>query len=873
MHVAFQVGQRVLSQTEPELGEGLVVTVATREITVRFLDENRKYRIAQAPLTRSLWEVGRPFLTALGLQKAVELSRETDKIYEYLSEGLWYKECDVQNCNTNNPDAGFKWQALDNPNPQALGLYYWLLKIDQSRGQALWRSLAPARIHLLPHQLAVAHRALSQKQVRLMLADEVGLGKTIEAGLIYLSLESQRKISRVLIIVPEVLIHQWLVEFYRKFHTFFHLSDTPPLESETYQQYWLKSDKHITSLDFLSKNPQLAQAILDVSWDLVILDEAHSWLRPPNTLPEKQQLKQLTQICQHATHCLLLSATPTDWDQSALKNRINCLQIGPSPEFKHHSIPPSQNSKSKDPPDLSKWIICNRRDVLPELPSRKIITPKLEITKKWIQTLQTLFTQSRGEPQPTHPPHPDLSFQLKKLGSQFQGNEDPYTWILGKQESLVKTSLKGPLAGLGFEPSKLYATLLKEDPRLPWLLSFLKLLPENEKAVLFCAGSSLLLKIKAELARLTRIPILAFHEEMDLFARDRGAAQFTTDNSIKLLLCTEMGTEGRNFQAACHVILWDLPPTPALLEQRIGRLHRIGQTREVCIYPLILPFSPFQEIFDWYGKVLNAFTGSCNWHHPIHEEYLNAYLHGPSENVHKLLEVISEHAKKITQKEQEQRDPEMEMRPQDRQVAQELSQTLLSDQSAPELQSFLELFSEIFGLECAYSPESELGHLYPGPGTLVTKVPGLPENGFHYTLSRNKALEREDLMYITWEHPWIHQVKAYFEYELRHRHYVTRWKGAPQNAPYFLFLSSQGSVLFSETGQKLSGWNLFLHQGRFRSIKGPQRQLLRSTENQILEKWKFLQKLFLTETQQNSLEPTTLLVLLLGETLTDSASK
>ncbi len=122
-----------------------------------------------------------------------------------------------------------------------------------------------------------------------------------------------------------------------------------------------------------------------------------------------------------------------------------------------------------------------------------------------------------------------------------------------------------------------------DDPRLPWLVALIERLA-GEKFLLICRTQSKVLALEEALRTKTGVKVARFHEGMTILQRDRNAAYFAETDGARLLLCSEIGSEGRNFQFAHHLILWDLPLDPDLLEQRIGRLDRIGQKHDITLH-------------------------------------------------------------------------------------------------------------------------------------------------------------------------------------------------------------------------------------------------------------------------------------------------
>ena len=143
------------------------------------------------------------------------------------------------------------------------------------------------------------------------------------------------------------------------------------------------------------------------------------------------------------------------------------------------------------------------------------------------------------------------------------------------------------------------------DPRIDWIVSLLQSLG-SEKVLLICGTRARAKAIETALKHRTTAPVAAFHEGLTLVQRDRGAASFADPDGARLLVCSEIGSEGRNFQFAHHLVLFDLPLDPGLLEQRLGRLDRIGQRKEIQVHVPVIPGSHLEVMARWYHEGLDA---------------------------------------------------------------------------------------------------------------------------------------------------------------------------------------------------------------------------------------------------------------------------
>jgi ATP-dependent helicase HepA len=152
-------------------------------------------------------------------------------------------------------------------------------------------------------------------------------------------------------------------------------------------------------------------------------------------------------------------------------------------------------------------------------------------------------------------------------------------------------------------------TALTRDPRLTWLVQLIDRLAPA-KLLLICRTRAKVELLEAALRLKSGARVARFHEGLTLAQRDRNAAYFAQEDGARVLLCSEIGSEGRNFQFAHHLVLWDIPADPDLLEQRIGRLDRIGQTSDVNLHHAVLPGSAQEALARWYVEALDALRTS-----------------------------------------------------------------------------------------------------------------------------------------------------------------------------------------------------------------------------------------------------------------------
>jgi len=276
---------RWISDTETDLGLGTILKVESRLITIVYMasGETRTYSAETAPLTRVIFANGDRIRSAEKQEIIVSDTETVDGLVVYYGiaengDHVTLSETQLDNFTQFNRPS----DKLLNGQFDRERRYHIRLRSREMQQQLL-RSpvygLSGARVDLIPHQLYIANEVANRHQPRVLLADEVGLGKTIEAGLVIHKQLTTGQISRVLIIVPEPLLHQWLVEMRRRFNLNFSIMDDvqyeESLESATEGNPFLNRQLILTSLQFLATDEKARQHALDAKWDTLIVDEAH----------------------------------------------------------------------------------------------------------------------------------------------------------------------------------------------------------------------------------------------------------------------------------------------------------------------------------------------------------------------------------------------------------------------------------------------------------------------------------------------------------------------------------------------------------------------------------------------------------------------
>ena len=293
---------------------------------------------------------------------------------------------------------------------------------------------------------------------------------------------------------------------------------------------------------------------------------------------------------------------------------------------------------------------------------------------------------------------------------------------------------------------------------MTWLID--KVLEKrSEKILVIASRSSTALQLEQALREREGIRATVFHEGMSILQRDKAAAYFAQEEGgAQVLICSEIGSEGRNFQFANQLVMFDLPFNPDLLEQRIGRLDRIGQIRDIEIFVPHLENSAQSILAHWYHQGLNAFAETCPTGRSVYDQYseqlVSILASGEMAELDHLVEESALLNKKLKSKLEQGRDRLLEIHSNGGEKAQKITETIASGDNDTNLVTFaLGLFDTI-GLNQDDKGDNALV-VTPSEHMMVPSYPGLPYEGATITFDRETALSREDMHFMSWEHPMI----------------------------------------------------------------------------------------------------------------------
>ncbi|MBT6193519.1 MAG: RNA polymerase-associated protein RapA, partial [Proteobacteria bacterium] len=297
------------------------------------------------------------------------------------------------------------------------------------------------------------------------------------------------------------------------------------------------------------------------------------------------------------------------------------------------------------------------------------------------------------------------------------------------------------------------------DPRASWFAQWLKENP-TLKVLCICAHESTAIQLEKWLNFSKGIKSGVFHSGLNLVQRDRAAAYFANqEDGAQVLVCSEIGSEGRNFQFAHNLVLFDLPYNPELLEQRIGRLDRIGQTEPINIHAPVIAGTSQKFLLDWFHHGLNAIENTCPAGASLFAEFfddLELRLWNREDDA-KIKELIAETAKNrktLLDGLRIGRDRLLELNSFDKNFAEELMHNIQKQDRPDELKEYMDCLFDEFGVES----EDDIAQcivLHPGDHMPCETFPHLPSEGISGTFSQEIAKSRDDLQFFTWEHPMV----------------------------------------------------------------------------------------------------------------------
>jgi ATP-dependent helicase HepA len=552
----WKPGDRLTHRYNPELGTGRIRMVEDRTVVVEFpgkevilrlaSDSNALVPLVLRPGSRAILQPGGETVIIESLPTAEGALLADGR--EVNQEDLWPLQAG-ESC--------IDRLALGDLDPlEQFALRMDALQLEAMREADGLGSFLGGRIRLFPHQLHVAGRATMSDPVRWLLADEVGLGKTVEACLVLNHLVRTRRTERTLVVAPPMLTVQWLGELWRKYHQVFVLLDDNRLADveKDYGPGFNPFDAYrqvVVSLDLLVENRHLVEQAVKAGIDLLIVDEAHHLRRAPGH-PGNAAYRAIKPIAELGRHLLLLTATPLEDDAHGF---FRLLQLLRPEEFSEESDFTDHLERGEALPPCTS---ATKREDIGGLPPRQPFPVNLSDDERW-RPQERLVEAMRKLPAKNAVAQRN---KIRKISRALASG--------ASAESLIVPSDN--------KNRQLARLAMRTDPRIDWLAHQAPHWRSlGEKTLVFVAHRESLEAIKTAMSRLAQLRVSVFHEELSPGQHDIEVAQFRMPGGPSMLVSTESGGEGRNFEFCTRLVLFDMPWNPMSVEQRIGRLDRIGR--------------------------------------------------------------------------------------------------------------------------------------------------------------------------------------------------------------------------------------------------------------------------------------------------------
>jgi SNF2 family DNA or RNA helicase len=443
------------------------------------------------------------------------------------------------------------------------------------------------------YQIETVRKTLKYFRGRVLLCDEVGLGKTIEAGMVLKEYLIRGLVKKVLILTPPSLVVQWKDEMQSKFNLDFATTDEPSYQKEG-ELFWKKNNRIIASLN-IAKSRKNFEIISGIDYDMVIVDEAHH-LKNRRTINWKfvNSLKK--------KFILLLTATPVHNNLMELYNLITLLKPGhlkTASSFRRSFVvrgdPRVPQNREKLRELLREVMIRNTRSLANiNLPRRYAATIKLDWGREEEEFYRLLSNFVREN---------YLSNRLDKFTCtllQMEAGSSP----LAAGSTLINLIKRErlPLSVLTQVKELIELSRISGSRKAEKLL---EILTKSEEKIIVFTNYMLTQSFLAHLLQKERIAYTIFNGSLSSREKERNINLF--QDKVKVLISTEIGGEGKNLHFCNTMVNYDLPWNPMRIEQRVGRLHRIGQTRDVFIFNLSARGTVEDYLLEILDKKINMF--------------------------------------------------------------------------------------------------------------------------------------------------------------------------------------------------------------------------------------------------------------------------
>lgn len=762
----YQPGQRWISDSEAELGLGTILAQDGRLLTVLYpaTGDTRQYSLRNAPLTRVRFSPGDQITHFEGWKLTVREVEDADGLLVYhgldgQNQARVLPETQLSNFIQFRLASDRLFAGQIDPLSWFSLRYNTLQHTSKQMLSTLW-GLGGCRAQPIAHQLHIAREVADRIAPRVLLADEVGLGKTIEAGLVIHRQLLCGRASRVLILVPENLQHQWLVEMRRRFNLQVALFDAERFIESDASNPFEDAQLALVALEWLVEDEKAQDALFAAGWDLMVVDEAHHLVwHEEQASPEYALVEQLAQVIPGV---LLLTATPEQLGQDSHFARLRLLDPNRfhdlaafRAESEHYRPVAEAVQELLDEGRLSPKAHATIEGFLGaegEALLAAVTDGDSQASARLIRELldrhgtgRVLFRNTRAAIQ---------GFPERQLHPYPLANPEQYHELPSGERAELYPEVAFQAQGETSDDERWW----RFDPRVDWLIDTLKML-KRTKVLVICAHAETAMDLEDALRVRSGIPATVFHEGMSILERDRAAAYFADEEfGAQVLICSEIGSEGRNFQFAHHLVMFDLPAHPDLLEQRIGRLDRIGQKHTIQLHIPYLQDSPQERLFQWYHQGLNAFLATCPTGNALQHQFgprlLSLLEGGDSKAWETLVDEARAERERLEAELHSGRDRLLELNSGGAGEGQALVEAILEQDDQFALPIYMETLFDAFGIDSEDHSENAL-ILKPSEKMLDASFPLGDDEGVTITYDRNQALSREDMQFLTWEHPMV----------------------------------------------------------------------------------------------------------------------
>ncbi len=772
----FIIGQRYINNADLQLGLGRVVAENHRMVKVMFdaVDEERIYAKDSAPLSRYEAQVDDALQHKDGWQIKVKEVKNLNGLNIYFGIKDDGEEDVIPESEINDNI------SLDRPADRLLNAQIDKLKWYDLRQAALHHQqrlksselygLTGCRTALLPHQLYIAHVVGKRYAPRVLLADEVGLGKTIEACLILHQQLLTNRAQRAIIIVPESLTHQWMVELLRRFNLQVSVFDEEKCQeieqSSGFANPFESTQLVLLPLEMILENPLREEQILSAQWDLMVVDEAHHLEWFEGEIAENQAVTDsvmayqiIESFANKIPGVLLLTATPEQLGRKSHFARLRLLDPDRYHDFTQFIAEEEEFEQVADAIEVLIEAVNTNQAIDVQAISAKL---KRHINQELLKQIKTINDE----------PETGLSVINQLLDQHgtgrvlFRNTRESVKGFperqLHRYELALPDAYKNSPNNESLSPERIVEdeqpmAWLTYDPRVAWLSEQIKAL-KQEKILIIASHAETVLQLEQHFRDVLGIHVAVFHEGMSLIERDQAAAWFADmDNGTNVLLCSEIGSEGRNFQFAHHLLFFDLPGHPDLLEQRIGRLDRIGQTETIQIHVSYLVGGAQEKWFKWYAQGLNLFQRTNPAAHHVYAEFSKKLQQNlTAKELDQLISDSQTMSESLLLQMTKGRDRLLEYnscRPTEATV---LTAQAEAFEQAEKLTRFMHKVFDLFGVH--YEEHRAGSEIIRPTDEMHGYFPYLIEDGMTITYDREVALANETFHYITWEHPMVTEV-------------------------------------------------------------------------------------------------------------------